>query len=347
MIYSLSYNFNFSDLIPSEQKKYLQKEAWKFKRIFKFFRRYLYMYFTGQLKLERDSISSETKTILWINTTAPSLGDSLMDLSGRVLLKNYEVDLYTSSKNSILYKYDKIFKNVYDENNLNFDKNYDLIIVDSYSPRSMKIKNQYFKRTPFVGMYGFLNGFEIHRTYYSFFRLSSLLHEITDKSKMDLSMSIPSDVHVENLPDEFITIVIGAEWDFRKYKFWANVIEHILEDTHVVLVGSSNGIQESHILESKFVVHNYVGKLSIYETAYIISRASMQLCADGGLWHVACAFKIPTIVLFADCHLYINGMHYARNTEAQLCEVLYSDNEVSDIEYKSIVNAFYKLKGKI
>ena len=111
-LYSLSYEFNFSDFIPSEQKKYLQKEAWKFKRIFKFFRRYLYVYFTGQLKLERDSITQASKSILWINTTAPSLGDSLMDLSGRALLKNYAVDLYTSSKNSILYQYDEIFSNI-------------------------------------------------------------------------------------------------------------------------------------------------------------------------------------------------------------------------------------------
>jgi len=340
-LYSLSYNFNFSDLIPSEQKKYLQKEAWKFKRIFKFFRRYLYMYFTGQLKLERDSISSETKTILWINTTAPSLGDSLMDLSGRVLLKNYEVDLYTSSKNSILYKYDEIFKNVYDENNLNFDKNYDLIIVDSYSPRSMKIKNQYFKRTPFVGMYGFLNGFDIHRTLFSFYRICELLNMPYDQIVAKPSIGVDEEQIAELPPAQYVTIVVGGEWDFRTYKKWDNVIELIGAD-NIVLVGSKNGIDYANIICSKYTnIKNFVGKLSINQTAIIIRECSIVLCCDGGLLHISNALFKPVVSLFGAIDPLM------RHTSSDVYEFLYDENSVNNISPVDIYHAYLKLKGKI
>ena len=346
-LYKLSYNFVFSYLIPSEQKQYLQKEAWRFKRILKFWRRYLYMFFTKQLKLELNNIPHTSRNILWINTTAPSLGDSLMDLAGRVLLENFNVDLYTSSKNSILYKYDLVFKNIFDEMNMNFDKNYDLIIVDSFSPRSMKIKNKYFSQVPFVGMYGFINGFEIHRTYYSFFRLASLLDVKIDKSICDLSMAIPNNCVVSDLPDKFITIVVGAEWDFRRYKDWDKIIEILNSEYSIVLIGSSNGLDESKNLENFFGVINYVDKLTLHQTAFVISKSFAQLCADGGLWHFACALRIPSVVLFADCHLYLGDKHYLRNTEAQKCIALYSDKTVSNIEPSVIIESFYKLKEKL
>ena len=52
---------------------------------------------------------SNHKEILWINISAPSLGDSLTDLSSRTMLSDRKVDLFTDKKNSDLYKDDFIF----------------------------------------------------------------------------------------------------------------------------------------------------------------------------------------------------------------------------------------------
>ena len=66
-----------------------------------------------QKNLELYSILPKHKKILWINISAPSLGDSQMDLSSRIMLSDKQIDLFTDTKNSNLYESDSIFRNIY------------------------------------------------------------------------------------------------------------------------------------------------------------------------------------------------------------------------------------------
>ena len=342
-MYFMSYEFKFSHLIPNEQKQYLQKEAWRFKRKLKFWRRYLYMYFTGQMKLELSKMPKNSKNILWMNTTAPSLGDSLMDLAGRVLLKNFNVDLCTSSKNSILYKYDSVFENIYDENNMNFNKIYDLIIVDSYSPRSMRIKNQYFKDIPFFGMYGFVNGFDIHRTLFSIYRISELLGIEYQKTDLRPSVGINNaDDKFVDLYDKYLIVVVGGEWEFRTYKHWNAVIQKIIDNENIVLIGSKNGIEDAEEITAKYsTIKNFVGKTTINETAILIRKSTSVICCDGGLLHVANALSKPVVSLFGEIEPYM------RHTATDIHESLYDEKSVNNITPESVYFAYLKLKEKL
>ena len=111
-------NFNrtfqtpFSSYVPNDIDNHIKQISF-YKRYLKFLRRYLYIYLTGQKTNELYAILPRHKNILWINMSAPSLGDSLMDLSSRILLEGKHVDLFTDTKNSNLYEYDSIFKNIY------------------------------------------------------------------------------------------------------------------------------------------------------------------------------------------------------------------------------------------
>jgi hypothetical protein len=343
--YSRTHSISFIDRLPTDRDRYLSGEVYKPKRWFKFWRRWSFMLFYGQHKFEKRMITADAKKILWINLSAQSLGDSLMDLSGRVLLAGRTVHLLTSDKNARLYINDHIFSKVADDV-MDLDPVYDLIIMDAFGHRSFSEKIKRYKNVPYVGMYGFVNGFEVHRTLFCFYRMAELIGVDFNELKPDLSMRLDPYCHVPVVERPYVTIVVGAEWGFRNYDGWDAVISALVRTYRIVLIGSSNGIPYVQSLDERFPVVNYVGKLSLQQTCHVISMASYQICADGGLWHVACALGVPSVCLFADCQLFLNGSRFLRNTDNQRCVTRYAQNCVSDIPADSVITAFKELVGE-
>ena len=103
-----TYKLPFKFHIPNYIIEFLVKQSLK-KRNFKFLKRSLFILFRQQKNLEICRILPEHKKILWINVAASSIGDSLMDLSSRVLIQDRVVDLFTDTKNANLYKNDLVF----------------------------------------------------------------------------------------------------------------------------------------------------------------------------------------------------------------------------------------------
>lgn len=300
-----------------------------------------------------------TQRILWVNLSAPSLGDSLMDLAGRVLLKDYQVDLLTDKKNASLYEgddyFDHVFHDVGDAEALHLSSPYDLIILDAFSPKILKLKFKYFFEVPFVGMWGFINGFEIHRTLYSFYRLQFLLRKKSIRGiRLAPSLGKPEFFDADlSEKKQKIAIVVGAEWDYRRYAHWVEVISLIKQKYQdvfeLVLIGSSNGGAEANSVIAKFPdCKNFVGRCSLSQTASIIDQSDFVLATDGGLWHVACSLGKPSVVLFANTHIFDgNGERVTRETHDLRCEVLYANIFVSEIRPEKILSQFEKLKKMV
>ena len=178
--YTLPFKFN----IPNYAKEFLEKKTLIKSRI-KYIKRYLYIHLKGQNFYEIYNILPEHKEILWINISAPSLGDSLMDLSSRIMLKDRKVDLFTDNKNADLYKNDFIFSRIYtDKKQVNKSK-YDLVIIDSYSTRSIHIKADIADSTPFVGMFGYYNGPEVNRVLFSYHKMNHLLGYVKNEDELN------------------------------------------------------------------------------------------------------------------------------------------------------------------
>lgn len=350
-----TWTFVTSGFVPSNQLYFLQHEGWKLKWVVKYLKRKLFMKLAMQEALILDSIPKEAKRILWINFSAPSLGDSIMDLSGRVLLTDFNVDLLTDSKNHSLYENDMLFKTIFskveDAKSSHLAHPYDLIILDAFSPKIVKTKKQIAPLTNFVGMWGYLNGFEVHRTVYSFARVQWLLDQqafITRPVLPSLSVSGLGKLDmVSGKP--MLVVVVGAEWEYRHYNKWGDVISQLINDYQVLLVGSSNGLKDASEIISMFPeCINYVGNCTLAETVSIISKAKIVLAADGGLWHVACALGKPSVVLFADMPLFNeSGVRVNRNTADMICEVVYDNNQVSNIYPQKILKAFEQLIERI
>lgn len=308
-----TYILPFEYQIPTYTQEYLQSTKLT-KRFFKYLRRYLNLFLKSQLQYEKNIIQDNDKKILWINQSAPSLGDSLMDLSSRILLEGRSIDLFTSAKNKSLYLNDKFFQNIYSDENQLVDKKYDLIIIDSYSTRSIKIKNKYFYDTPYVGMYGFFNGPEVNRVLFSFFKMNKLLGRYLKDDEI-LNIAKPS-IYVSNddikliktlsLTKDDIVISIGGEWGFKIYKEWVSVIQAIqqLTSKKVVLIGSNNAIEyikeikSSNTIDQNRII-DCVAKYTPTQTAQIISECGLFVGCDGGLMHIANSVGTPIVPLLA------------------------------------------------
>ena len=89
--YKKTYSLPFKCEIPNYSLAFIKKNSF-FKIYLKYVKRYLYILLKRQNKLEIDHILNHHNSILWINLSAPSMGDSLMDLSNRVLLKDRSID---------------------------------------------------------------------------------------------------------------------------------------------------------------------------------------------------------------------------------------------------------------
>ena len=344
-----TYNLPFKYEIPHYIEGFL-KQSILFSRWTKYFKRYLFIVLNRQKNLELFSILPKHKAILWINISAPSFGDSLMDLSSRVLLEGRNIDLFTTKNIADIYSTDKKFNNVYSNEEIVPRNKYDLVIVDSYSSRSIKVKCKIAPLASFVGMYGYFNGPEVNRVLFSFHQMNNLLHYYKSEKEINFlartSISIGRDdqdiINQINLPVNYIAIVLGGEWEYRTYNNWDKVIKNILEKNkhlNIVLLGSENAnliAKKLFVQFSSANIFNYVAKYSFNQTVQIISLADALLCCDGGLMHAANSLNKVVIPLFARL-----------TPEMQLTDCinafpLFDDLDVNNITTEDVIEKYYE-----
>ena len=344
-----TYTFPFKYDIPSYTQVFLE-EASVIKRWVKFIKRSLYLNLKRQKSLEIRNILPEHRSILWINISAPSLGDSLMDLSSRVLLRGRKVDLFTDKKNASLYQNDSVFSRIFTCKAEVTQHKYDLVIIDSFSTRSIDIKTNILPLNPFVGMFGYYNGPEVNRVLFSFHQMNHLLGHVKSEAETNkiakVSMSITIDdqniVKKTELPDNYIAIALGGEWSYRTYNQWNKVVDKLITQDNklnIVLIGSGNAKKAATILLDNFSQGNIfdcVAKFSFNQTAQIIKQAKILLSCDGGLMHAANAVNTPIVPLFARL------APKMQLTNSSCAFPLLDKNNVNNIPVDDILNKYYE-----
>ncbi len=324
-----------------------------YKRFRRFFFRYLYKNISLFNSKELACITDKHKSILWMHFSEPYIGDSLMDLSSRVLLKNRNIDLLTEKNISSLYENDSIFNSIFTNIKKCDIRKYDLIIIDAYRQRTLKVIKKHVVKIPFVTMCGYYHGPNFNRTLFSFFRMNQLLSYPYDEKDINMMATPLISISAHNkeiidkigLPDVFITIAIGGRDHKRTFNRWSDVIRKIIyahPNIKIALIGN-NSKEEVQNIRNKYPdnIINLVAQYSFNQTAQIIKKSQLLLCCDGGLMHAANATNTPIIALF--CHV----MPKTRTTATNKSYVLYNKNDVNYIATDDIINKFKLLIGSI
>lgn len=311
----------------------------------------------GQGPLVRDRIDPAVhRRILWIHQGTPQVGDSLMDLAARVLLKGQveRLDLLTEAHLLDLYRHDEVLTQVA-SSPAELRGPYDLVLLHSTSSRSVRDKLSHFRKLPFVHIQGFYTGPEFNRTLFGFYRLAQLMGsplEVDRLNRMARPSMRPSPEEEANVaklgvPAGAIAIALGGVRDWRTYTQWVPVIKGLAEAGvrgPVVLLGSDNGFA----LRDEIVAGgtglrliDRVGQHSLGEVHALMRRCSLVLCADGGLLHVAHAAGIPVVALFAGI---IEPCF--RVTAANRTHCLHGERSVDDVPVSDVVlNALEAMAG--
>lgn len=305
-----TYTTPFKEQIPAFVDDFFSKvPLWK--RFLRFFGRYLYVETALRKSKKVSQLTEKHKRILWIQWVDSYLGDSLMDLSSRVLFTNKKIDLLTKKYTANIYRDDIVFKNVFTDASQCNPSDYDLLIIDSYRQRSIKSFIGQLSSIPHVSLFGYYNVNDFNRLYFSFYRINQLLSHPYDeryikdiaKPLLPITASDKSIVNKLNLPDRFIAIAIGGVWKERTFHHWDNVVDEIISRDvakNVVLVGTKESEKEALSIYEQHPkqVMSLVGTLSFNQTAKVISQSELLICADGGLLHAANAFLTPVVCLF-------------------------------------------------
>jgi ADP-heptose:LPS heptosyltransferase len=344
-----TYCFLFSQNIPNYIDIYLKQKS-LYRRYLKFIKRYIFIFLKGQMGIEVYKILPAHKKILWINISAPSLGDSLMDLSSRVMLQDRFVDLFTDQKNAHIFRDDLFFKSIFTSSTAINETQYDLVIIDSYSTRSIQIKSMIAPKTSYVGMFGYFNGPEVNRILFSFYHMNFLLgsvkseHEINLIANNFITISKKDKEIVNNIVSErFIAFVLGGEWNYKTYNKWDEVIRKIVEadnQLQIIFLGSKNAKKISEEILSIFPknnILNFVDKLSFNQSVEIARRSKVLFCCDGGLMHAANAVNSINITLFARL---TPEMLLTKNVNSYS---IYDEEDVNNIPSEEVLSKYCKI----
>jgi ADP-heptose:LPS heptosyltransferase len=317
----------------------------RFKNCFRFFKRFILLTFSGQLFLWKKEVGTKDKKLLFLFSSNNSLGDMLMDLAPRTLLKNsFEIDLFIQSGNRILFEEDPFFKNIFSDIT-EIDKNrYDLIVLDQLSSKVIRAKKKYLKNIPFVSTQGFFYGYQFNRTLFHFFRFNEIFklnlskEYILNNAKSSLFYEFSK---IESTSENYIVLAIGGKDPNRTFSKWEKIVSELVKLEKLVLVGSSNGEKESSYLVEKFGVESYVGKTSLKETASIIKSSKIVVSADGGLLHIALSLGIPTVGIFVKP--FKPEFRFTKNSNSKF---VYEEN-IENVKEEDVISETKKLHQEI
>lgn len=308
--------------VQFEQGAFLET-APKWKIIKRYAHRRARLFAGGQLGLQRSRIDSQKK-VLWIYNEKLNFGDAIMDMSGRKLLlgRRIQIDLLTHSKLAIVFDEDRVFNKIYTDAKECARNEYDFIVLNEFNYKSIKTKIKYFRKLPFVCLFGYFIGPDRNQIEFSFaavndvFKLGHSAEELKIISKPYLDQKKSQANTIESLPNRvFVTIAVGGFDPSRTYAHWIELVKLIDAEKNValpslvVLLGSENGLEMARALINtkyeRIQVISFVAKVSLLESRDIIGNSVLFIGADGGLMHVAHTTETPSVTLFGSEPTYL------------------------------------------
>lgn len=336
--------------VDSNDENYFRDQGYE-KLGWRHFRRRVQFALSGQQKHLKNHIEPNWKRGLWIYKGVPQIGDALMDLAPRSLLRQQGIciDLYTDTHLAAMFNGDPWFERVYDDAQTIKSQNYDFVIVPSHKGRSLRHKSRLLPNLAWISMHGFYTGPEFHRGKFATQRIMDLLeHEATElefaqhqQQKLRPLVSRPA----ERRDFTKIAFALGGVDASRTYNDWVPLTKALLRDSkkiEITLLGSTNAEETARVLMSACAattrISNQVNHTDLPECRDLIQQQDVIIAADGGLMHLGATTKTRLVSLF---HVGVDPLW--RLSGAHLQSALQSaTNKVSDIPVSTVVQGISK-----
>ena len=309
----------------------------------KYLHRRLRLAMSGQLRHEVRHIAPKAR-VLWIYAGKASVGDAVMDMSGRALLRDREgpVDLLVTPGLKAVFEGDDIFRNVYGDPSQVDAANYDVVVLQEFNYPTLRLKRKCFPTLPFACLFRYFHGPDRNQTQFSFaavndvFSLNLASDDLFANAKPYLrdETDLPEAI-AQKLPEgAFLVLAMGGVEPRRTYAHWRAFLQAYDiayqpgMPTGIVLLGSGNGADAANaLMDAKFVnlhLASFVGSLTLRDAKRVIANAALFIGADGGLMHVAHTTRTPSVTLFAKAE-----PPYLRLTPLCRSTPLQTDSDVS------------------
>lgn len=101
---------------------------------------------------------------------------------------------------------------------------------------------------------------------------------------------------VDNLKNKkLIGIVPGAKWPGKRWNKFNELAKSLSENYNIVLIGGKSDL--NHGIKEKENIKSFIGKLSILESAALLSRCDLAITGDTGMMHVSEAVGTDVITI--------------------------------------------------
>lgn len=284
----------------------------------KYLHRRLRLALSGQLRHEVRHVAPQAR-VLWIYGGKHSVGDAVMDMSGRALLRGREgpIDLLISPGLKAVFEGDDIFRNVFDDPAAVNPADYDVVVMQEFNYPTLRIKRRFFATLPFACLFRFFHGPDRNQTQFSLAAVNDVFglelgpDELFARAKPYLreETDLPAGIANQLPSGPFVVLAMGGVEPRRTYAHWRACLDAYDAayapglPTGIVLLGSGNGADAATaLMEAKFrhlELVSFVGQLTLRDAKRVIANASLFVGADGGLMHVAHTTRAPSVTLFA------------------------------------------------
>lgn len=243
------------------------------------------------------------------------LKENLSDLKIDILCEKRNVEVFKSQTNlfNTIFCYDKLsdFRQL-------FTKEYD-VIIDTEQWHYLSALVAYCTKSPIN--VGFAtrplrskffnipvnydeNAYELDNFRSLFLPIFPIVHDVTsiaDSFKID-----PKTIRwaKEQLKTNCVALFLGASIPLRRLTQdqTLGIIKSLLEQSYTVaLLGGRDIILTGDEITSRInnsQVQNFIGKVTLDETAALIKNSQLFIGPDSGIMHLACAVATPTIAIF-------------------------------------------------
>ncbi len=176
--------------VPGNERNYQQSEGLR-KLGYRQLRKLVYLQLHSQRHLMCERAQAEWKKGLWIYERTAQIGDCLMDLAPRSLLKKHglEMDLLTLPHLAQLFEFDPCFGHVLTDARAAKLNRYDFVVVQSVHHRALIKKITYFRDLPWLCIQGFYDVPDFSRMRWSTQRLMDWFDRPGDASSVEDALS--------------------------------------------------------------------------------------------------------------------------------------------------------------